>query len=110
MRPSADPYFLTDPAIVRRIGAKIKRVRLNSNITREELQTITGIHKKTIGDAEAGKNITMLTFIAILRGLNMFDQLTELLREEGVSPVMMAKYQGKVPQRASRKLGKNERY
>jgi len=104
MKPYADPYFLSDPEIVRCIAAKIKRTRLNSNITREELQTITGVHKKTIGDAEAGKNITMMTFIAILRGLNMFDQLTELLKEESVSPVMMAKYQGKVPQRATGKM------
>ena len=97
----SDPYFLSDTEMMRRIGKKLRTVRLNSGITREELQTITGVHKKTIGDAEAGKNITMGTFIAILRGLNMFDKLDELLREEAVSPVMMAKYQGKVPQRAS---------
>jgi transcriptional regulator with XRE-family HTH domain len=100
MEHSADPYFLSDPEIIRRIGKKIKTVRLNSNITREELQRITGVHKKTIGDAEAGKNVTLATFIAILRGLEMLDQLDELLREECVSPVMMAKYRGKVPQRA----------
>jgi len=99
----ADPYFLSNTEIVRRIGDKIKRIRLNSNITRDELQALTGIHAKTIGDAEAGKNITMMTFVAIIRGLNMLDQLTELLREEGVSPVMMAKNQGKEPKRASGK-------
>jgi transcriptional regulator with XRE-family HTH domain len=101
MEQFADPYFLSDAEIAKRIGDNLKKARLNSNITREELQRMTGIHKKTIGDAETGKNITIATLIAILRGLNMLDELDELLREEAVSPVMMAKYGGKVPQRAS---------
>ena len=103
----ADVYFVSDIEIMRRIGVKLRTIRLNSNITREELQKITGVHKKTIGDAEAGKNITMLTFITLARGLRIFDQLDDLLREEGVSPVMMFKCQGKAPQRAS---GKREKH
>ena len=95
-----DPYFLSDAEIIRRIGKNIRTVRLNSNITRDELQRITGVHKKTIGDAEAGNNITMITLTAILRGLNMLDRLNELFAEESISPVMMAKYQGKMPKRA----------
>ena len=96
-----DPYFLSDPEIIRRIGEKIRRTRLNRNMTRDELQRQTGVHKKTIGDAEEGKNVTMMTLIAILRGLRMFDQLAPLLREEGISPLLVAKYQGKVPKRAT---------
>jgi transcriptional regulator with XRE-family HTH domain len=100
MEMYADLYFHSDPELMRRIGEKIKTVRLNSNITREELQSITGVHKKTIGDTEAGKNVTIMTLLAILRGLSMLDQLNELLREEGVSPVMMARFKGKAPMRA----------
>jgi len=103
MEHYSDPYFLSDVEIMRRIGKKLRMVRLNNGITREELQTVTGIHRKTIGDAEYGKNVTIRTFIAILRGLNMFDKLDELLREEPVSPVMMAKLHWKVPQRATGK-------
>jgi transcriptional regulator with XRE-family HTH domain len=101
MEQYSDPYFLSDVEIIGRIGKKLRAVRLNSGTTREELQMITGINKKTIGDAESGKNVTIGTFIAILRGLNMFDKLNELLREEPVSPVMMAKLHWKTPQRAS---------
>ena len=103
MEQHSDPYFLSGNEIAGRIGSRIRTARLNRNITREELQRITGVNKKTIGDAESGKNITILNFIAILRGLNMLDRLSELLREEGVSPVMLAKMQGKVPQRATGK-------
>jgi len=96
-----DLHFVSDIDIMRRIGKRIRTTRLNNNITRDELQIRTGVHKKTIGDAETGNNITMATLIAILRGLNMLDRLHELLRDEGISPVMIAKYQGKIPQRAA---------
>ena len=99
----ANPYFLSDVDIIRRIGENLKTIRLDSNITRDELQTITGVHKKTIGDMESGKNVTIGTFIAILRGLNLFDRLEELLREEPMSPLLLAKLKWKVPQRATGK-------
>lgn len=108
MQEYADLYFLSDVEIMRRIGKKIRTVRLNSNVTREELQRITGVHKKTIGDAEAGKNVTMATFIAILRGLGILDQLNELLKEESISPVRMAELQGKRPQRARARQSRKE--
>lgn len=103
MEQYADMYFLSDVEIIRRIGENIKTARLNSNITRDELQAITGVHKKTIGDAESGKNVTIFTLVAILRGLNMLDKLNELFKDETVSPVMMAKYLGKMPRRATGK-------
>ena len=98
-----DLYSHSDVEIIKQIGEKIRAARLNNNITRDELQRITGIHSKTIGDAEAGKNITLATLVAILRGMNMLDMLNELLREESVSPVMMARYGGKAPKRATGK-------
>jgi len=100
MEQYADLYFISDAEIMRRIGKKLRTVRLNSNITREELQRITGVHRKTIRDAESGKNVTMATFIAVLRGLQILEHAEELLRDDGPSPVMMAKLHGKMPQRA----------
>ena len=99
-----DLYSLSDIEMMRLIGKKIRTARLNNNITRDELQRITGVHSKTIGDAETGKNITLATLIAILRGIDMLDLLNELIREESVSPVMMARYGGKVPKRATGKM------
>ncbi|MCL2607409.1 MAG: helix-turn-helix domain-containing protein [Methanomassiliicoccaceae archaeon] len=100
MEQYADLYFISDVEIMRRIGRKLRTIRLNSNITREELQRITGIHKKTIGDLESGKNVTMATFIAVLRGLQILEHAEEMLKDDGPSPVMIAKLQGKIPQRA----------
>lgn len=97
-----DIYSLSDIEIMERIGNNIRTFRLNSDITRAELQTVTGIHKKTIGDAEDGKNVTMRTLIGILRGLNMLDVIEPLVEEENVSPVIIAK-SGNIPRRATGK-------
>ncbi|MCL2147794.1 MAG: helix-turn-helix domain-containing protein [Methanomassiliicoccaceae archaeon] len=96
-----DVYSLSDRQIAEDIGEKIRRIRLNGNITRDELQHMTGIHRKTIGDAESGKNVTLTTLIGILRGLNALHVLEPLIEEEEISPVAMAKNKGKTRERAS---------
>jgi transcriptional regulator with XRE-family HTH domain len=96
-------YALSDREIAVDIGEKIRRIRLNANITREELQQITGVHKKTIGDAENGKNVTLITLISILRGLNALHLLERFTEEEVISPVALAMNRGKVRKRASGK-------
>ena len=96
-------YALSDREITEKIGKKIRRIRLNENITAEDLQLRTGIHKKTIGDAENGKNVTVGTLISILRGLNALDLLEHLTEDEPVSPVSLAMNNEKVRERARRK-------
>ena len=97
----SDILTLSDVELSETIGKKIKMMRLNMNMTRDELQKISGVHSKTIGDFENGKNVTLLTLIAILRGLKGLYMLVSLLEEESVSPVMVAKLGGDVPKRAS---------
>lgn len=94
--------FLSDLEIIRKIGKNIRTTRLNRNITRDELQNTSGIHSKTIGEIENGKNVTLSTLIAILRGLNMLDRLEALTEEANFSPVLMFENKGKPPQRARR--------
>jgi transcriptional regulator with XRE-family HTH domain len=96
-------YSLSNREIAEDIGKKIRQIRLNANITREELGRITGVHSKTIGDAENGKNVTLITLISILRGLRALYLLERLLEEEGVSPVALAMNNGRVRKRAGRK-------
>ena len=98
-----DIYSLSDREIAEDIGKKIREIRLSDNITRDELQRTTGIHKKTIGDAENGKNVTLATLIGILRGLTALHLLEHLTEEEEVSPAAMAKNSGKVRERARAK-------
>ena len=103
-----DPRVLSDVELINIIGKKIKRIRLNLNITRTNLGVITGVHEKTIGDLETGKNITMLTLISILRGLKSLELLEQFFKEEPVSPLLIAKTEYKIQKRASSKPRKSD--
>jgi DNA-binding XRE family transcriptional regulator len=89
-------YSLSDREIAEDIGKKIRNIRLNDNVTRDELQQISGVHAKTIGDAENGKNITLITLISILRGLNALHLFDPLVESEEMSPAAAAMNRGKV--------------
>jgi transcriptional regulator with XRE-family HTH domain len=101
-------YSYSDREIVRDLGEKIRRIRLNRNISREELQRTTGVHVRTIGDAESGKNITIMNLMGILRGLNSLDLLIPLLTDEEISPVAIAKNRERIRERATGRRQKNE--
>ena len=70
-------------------------------MTRDELQEASGVHKKTISDLENGKNVTLLTLIAVLRGLGELNLFERLLEDELISPIALFKLQGRRPKRAS---------
>ena len=94
-------YAMSDTEISEQIGKKIKTARLNNNVTREQLQERSGIHRKTIGDLENGKNVTVQTLIAVLRGMKRLNLLDGMLEDEEISPLAMMKLEGSVPKRAS---------
>ena len=101
MYSPADVYELSDTEIIKFIGEKVRTVRLNSNVTREQLQEASGVHAKTIGDLENGKNVTVGTLVSVLRGLKRLNLLDRLLEDEAVSPLLLYKGGGNAPKRAT---------
>ncbi|MCL1811850.1 MAG: helix-turn-helix domain-containing protein [Methanomassiliicoccaceae archaeon] len=101
MYSPSDVNELSDTEIVGLIGEKVRTIRLNSNVTRDQLQEASGVHTKTIGDLESGKNVTMVTLISILRGLGKLNLLDRLLEDESVSPLLLYKAGGNAPKRAT---------
>ncbi|MCL2296026.1 MAG: helix-turn-helix domain-containing protein [Methanomassiliicoccaceae archaeon] len=101
MYSSSDVYELSDTEIIRLVGEKIRTIRLNNNVTREQLQKASGVHAKTIGDLESGRNITLVTLVSVLRGLRELNLLDRLLEEEAVSPLLLYNAGGNVPVRAT---------
>lgn len=98
-------YAKSDGAILREMAGRIRRRRLDLNMTQQNLADKVGLNRTTIRDVELGKSYTILTLIQILRGLEVLDELEKLLPEKGPSPLQMLKMQGKVRQRASSKSG-----
>jgi transcriptional regulator with XRE-family HTH domain len=95
-------YGMSDLAILREIGNRLKRKRLDKNLSQQKLAETAGLNRTTVSEIEQGKPFAMLTFIQILRALDALEELDSLLPDTGISPLQLAKMKGKIRRRASR--------
>lgn len=101
-------YPLTDHAIAELLGQRLKALRLRQNISQQSLAHNTLLSTNTVKSAEAGK-AKLTTFIALLRELKALDQIDHLLPEVTLSPIQIAKRQGRQRQKAGRRRVKENR-
>lgn len=94
-------------AITEQLGERLKLARLNKNMTQADVAQFIGISRRAVINAEKGK-ATLEVFVAILSALNLTAQLDLFLPQQPISPIQLAKLQGKKRQRASRTLAKKE--
>lgn len=92
---------LSDRAAMVLIGERIQRERLNQNLTQQELADRAGIGVRTVRSLEAGQKPTLETLVRALRGLGKLSAIDAFLPEPGLSPLQLAKLQGRERQRAS---------
>jgi transcriptional regulator with XRE-family HTH domain len=83
------------------LGARLQAHRLNQNLSQAELATATGLARKTITSLENGHGGTLLTLIAVLRGLGLLSQLEAFIPAPGPSPIQLVKLAGKQRRRAT---------
>ena len=84
-------YIKSDNVILHDIGKKIKEVRLEQNITQQQLSELSGVSKRSIGNIENGLNHSVMAMIAILRALSILDYLDRFFEEKKISPLEFAK-------------------
>lgn len=94
-------YGKSDQAILREIGSRLRRKRLEKNITQQEIADIAGLNRITVGQVERGGSFSVLTLIQLLRALNSLEELDAFLPDPGLSPLQLAKMKGKQRRRAS---------
>ena len=92
---------LSDPAVVSQIGEFLQQMRLNRNLTQEQLAEMSGVSRITISRLERGQAATLLTLVQILRALDKLDTLNVFHEEAEISPLQLLKLQKKVRKRAS---------
>ncbi len=93
--------FMNSQAVLKEIGVRIRRERLNQNITQVALARLAGVSRRVILDLERGKGCGLSSLIEILRALQKLDQLDTFLPDPGISPLQLAKLRGHERQRAS---------
>ena len=85
-----DVYALTDDAIMRQIGSKLKELRIIKGMKQTELSKASGVSVFTISAVENGKSTSLLTVIQILRALENLDYLTQFFQQQEISPIAYA--------------------
>lgn len=99
---SALKYGMSDPALIEMIGDFIKQTRLSKNKTQQEIATLAGVNRSTLVQLEKGKGGTLLTFIQVLRAMDLLHLLEVFAYEEVISPLMVAEMQMNERKRASK--------
>ena len=89
--------------MLREIGQRIQRERLNRNLTQAELARKAGVSRKTITNLETGDGCSLITLLAVLQAMDRLDHFDAFLPDPGLSPIDLAKLHGKVRQRATGK-------
>ena len=102
-----DLYSLTDKAIARELGERLKALRLQRNVTQKALAESTTLSLNTIKALEGGRG-KLASLIAVLRELGALEQLDNLIPAATViSPLQLARMHGRERQRASGTRGKD---
>lgn len=86
-----DVYSLTDDAVMRQIGSKLKELRIIKGMKQSELSEASGVSVFTISAVENGKTTTLLTIIQLLRALEQLDYLDRFFQQQEISPIAYAK-------------------
>lgn len=92
----------SDQQILNLIGERLRRGRLRQDLTQAQLAERSGIATTTIQSLEQGKG-RLDSLVSTLRALNQLNNLEQFLPDPGISPLQVAKSQGKIKQRASGK-------
>ena len=93
-----DLYEYTTPELVRRLGERFKDFRMRCNLTQKEVAERSGIGLTTIHKFENGSagNISLSTFILLLKVVGQINALDDVLPELPESPYLMRKNEKKV--------------
>ncbi len=79
-------YMLADGEICRRIGQKIRNLRLRQNITQMSLADQSQISVSSVKKIENGEIGSFDSLMRVLRILGELDIFTPLMKEEDMSP------------------------
>ena len=93
----ADLYEYSTPELVRLLGARFKEYRMRCNLTQKEVAELSGIGMTTIHKFESGNagNISLSTFILLLKVVGQINALDDVLPELPESPYLLRKSEKK---------------
>lgn len=92
---------MTDDAVAAELGERIRRTRLQRNLTQLALAAEAGVERKAIQRVEAGEPVRTTSFFRVLRALGLLEGLDRLVPAPGLSPIELLELRGRQRERAS---------
>lgn len=92
---------MSDEAICGHIGERVKKLRLDANLSQGFVTEETGISRQTLINLETHGKGTLATLVAVLRAIGALERLSSLTEEIRPSPIKVMQLGGKMRQRAS---------
>jgi putative transcriptional regulator len=93
----------TDTEIQAELGRRLRRARLQANLSQDALARTAGVGERTLRALERGADVQLSTLIRVLRALRRLDAFDALLPEPLVSPMERLRSAGRERQRAARR-------
>jgi len=90
----------SDRAILAELGRRLREARLERNLSQAEVAENAGIGRVTLQRMEAGESPSLISFVRVLRALDLLEGLGRLVPEPGPSPFEEFKRRGRRRQRA----------
>jgi transcriptional regulator with XRE-family HTH domain len=94
---------LTDDAVMRELGQRLERRRLERNETQAELAARAGVSRTTVIRIEQGGGGTIKALLRILRADGLLGGLDALVPPPAPSPIELLERDGRQRRRASRR-------
>ena len=93
----ADLYEYSTPELVRLLGSRFKDYRMRCNLTQKEVAEQSGIGLTTIHKFENGtaNNLSLSTFVLLLRVVGQVNALDDVLPELPESPYLVRREEKK---------------
>ena len=98
-------HAMSDSRILELLGSFIQQNRLEQNKTQQQVATAAGMNRSTMVHIEKGDGGTMLSFIQILRALELLQLFENFEIKQQISPLQLAKMEHQKRQRARVKNG-----
>jgi len=92
---------MVDAVILRELGERLARVRLERNLKQAELATQAGVAKRTLERMEAGGATQLVNLVRVCRALGLVERFDTLIPQPAISPVAQLKLQGRQRKRAA---------
>lgn len=98
---------MTDEAVAAEIGRRIEQIRLERNLTQQQLAHAVGLSRISYRKLEAGE-AKFVNVVAVLRVLDQMALLEDFVPESVFSPMQLLKMKGKQRQRATGSRGQQQ--